>query len=117
MKASARVRIFDKEDAERRAKAESSDKNWRDARRNKMAEVGRSENRPGKEASPNADGDKRIAKGPDARDRKVTDTRSAPKRAVAETSKRQAKVATAKAAKAKSGVHVADQPEASDRKL
>jgi hypothetical protein len=107
------VRMSDVEYVERHIKAEASDKN----RRNGVAETTRSEKRPGKEALLNADRDKRIAKGPDARDRKVTDTGSAQKHAVAETSKRQAKVATEKAAKAKSGVHFADQPEAFDKKL
>jgi hypothetical protein len=105
--------MSDVEYVERLIKAEGSDKN----RRNGVADTTRSEKRPGKEALLNADGDKRIAKGPDARDRKVTDTRSAQKRPVVETSKHQAKVATEKAAKAKSGVHFADQPEAFDKKL
>lgn len=110
------VRIFDTENAERRAKAEASDKNRRDARRDKMAETGRSERRFGKETSPHDDGDKRIARTPDAKDQKVADSKNAQKRAAVETSKHQAKAAMDKAAKSKSGVHVADEPDASGKK-
>jgi hypothetical protein len=112
----ATVLVSDTTSAEKRAKAEASDTNRRDARRNKVADTGRSGKRSGKEAALNTDGDKRNAKARDDNGPKVADDgKRSQKRAAAENAKGQAKSSQTKSATAKNGVHVADQPDASGK--
>jgi hypothetical protein len=92
-----------------------------EARQNTMAEAGRPEKRPGKDASPNADRAQREASGPRAKASKVgstvadgrrADDKHPQKRAAADNAERQGKTAS-KTAKAKG--HVADRQDASDK--
>jgi hypothetical protein len=101
------------EGAEKHAKAQTSDKNRRDARRNKVADTGHPEKHPGtgkKEASVNADqtprnGDVRLLKVLSLGDRRHADDRHSQRRTAADGSTHRAK--------AKS--HVADRQDASDK--
>jgi hypothetical protein len=96
------------EAAEKHVKGEASSKNRRDARRSRTADVERLEKHPGRESSLTGGGGRQD---PKVADNKRADSKHAQKHAMNSASRQ------TKAARAKSNVHVADEPDASDKKL